>query len=701
MKVGVIGAGVISDIYLENMIHMFDNLTVIAVSSVPMEGAIEKAKKYGIEARTTEEIFVDPEIEAAVILTPVGTHYELIKQALLSGKHVYTEKTIASNTTQAKELCCIADEKGLYLGSAPDTFLGAAAQTAKQAIDSGMLGEIHSFDLSVTRNNSILLSLFSILREPGCGLLHDYLVYYLTTLISILGPVETVNGICSCPYPKHRNIIPGKIPVGQEMDTPNESQVSAVIRLKNGIVGTLHGDADCNSRDEAYFSIYGTKGILYLPNANEFGGRVQFVPNVANPRQPARKIQLEKYFPYSHNSRGLGVSDMADAIKQGKHNRASKELALHVLEVLESILISSRENGGTMEMKTTCEIPKIMETKKVPTKNIGHPSFNMKNNEEMLHFYRDVLGMKEQFTLTMGQLIESKMGTMFKGELTEEQKKEKARLEHVVWMTYLRMADRQYVELFYNLGNWTRTIEDRNENYGFTKVTFETEDIDALRIRLMECDTTLKEDVHTTVDGSRELSLYDPDGNEVVFVEYAPEKEERIPLTKDQFTEKSAFAKHTTQMAYTMENEENMLAFYERGIGLKRALTLTVGDMVSYLRDHGQSVQESIQHLPMDNPWMEYMEVAPHQYLVLYHNLGQKKKEDRDLTDAYGYQHICIEVQDIHAAWDAVKANGLIPDTEISLGADGAYQFWLTDPDGNRLEMMEYAPGAKQLDPVK
>lgn len=263
------------------------------------------------------------------------------------------------------------------------------------------------------------------------------------------------------------------------------------------------------------------------------------------------------------------------------------------------------------------------------------------------------------------------------------------------------MADRQYVELFYNLGNWTRTIEDRNENYGFTKVTFETEDIDALRIRLMECDTTLKEDVHTTVDGSRELSLYDPDGNEVVFVEYAPEKEERIPLTKDQFTEKSAFAKHTTQMAYTMENEENMLAFYERGIGLKRALTLTVGDMVSYLRDHGQSVQESIQHLPMDNPWMEYMEVAPHQYLVLYHNLGQKKKEDRDLTDAYGYQHICIEVQDIHAAWDTVKANGLIPDTEISLGADGAYQFWLTDPDGNRLEMMEYAPGAKQLDPVK
>ena len=98
-----------------------------------------------------------------------------------------------------------------------------------------------------------------------------------------------------------------------------------------------------------------------------------------------------------------------------------------------------------------------------------------------------------------------------------------------------------------------------------------------------------------------------------------------------------------------------------------------------------------------DRPWIDYIEVAPHQYIELFHTDGQQLQELRDLSGYDGYQHICLEVSDIHAAWDACIANGLKPDTEISLGADGAYQFWLVDPDGNRLELMEYAEGAKQL----
>ena len=98
-----------------------------------------------------------------------------------------------------------------------------------------------------------------------------------------------------------------------------------------------------------------------------------------------------------------------------------------------------------------------------------------------------------------------------------------------------------------------------------------------------------------------------------------------------------------------------------------------------------------------NQPWLDYIEVAPHQYIELFHTAGRQLKEDRDLSDAYGYQHLCLEVDDIQAAYDAVVANGITPDTEIQLGADGAYQFWLVDPDGNRLELMEYAPGAKQL----
>ena len=238
-----------------------------------------------------------------VVLTPVGAHYSLIKSALEAGKHVYTEKTLSDDPEKARELLDLAEEKGLYLGSAPDTFLGAALQTARMGVDEGLLGEIHSFSISANRCNDLLLSLFPFLRQPGAGVLYDYGVYYLTALVNLLGPVARVGGIVGKPYPTHQNII----------------------------------------------------------------------------------------------------------------------------------------------------------------------------------------------------------------------------------------------------------------------------------------------------------------------------------------------------------------------------------------------------------PWIDYIKVAPHQYLELFHSDGPAKGEDRELQDTYGYQHICLEAADIRAAWDAVIANGLTPDTDISLGADGAYQFWLTDPGGNRLELMEYAPGAKQL----
>ena len=138
---------------------------------------------------------------------------------------------------------------------------------------------------------------------------------------------------------------------------------------------------------------------------------------------------------------------------------------------------------------------------------------------------------------------------------------------------------------------------------------------------------------------------------------------------------------------------------YCKGLGLKAVYTLTYDDLRKLLERSGQADEKTLTGLRMmgDRPWIDYIEAAPHQYIELFYTVGQTLKEDRNLQDAYGYQHICLEVHDIKAAWNAVTVNGLKPDTPISLGAAGAYQFWLVDPDGNRLELMEYAPGAKQL----
>ena len=700
MYVGVIGAGAISDIYLKNMMNEFDQLKVIAIAANHIENARKKADEYGIEACTVEELLANPQIEMVVNLTPVGAHYDLIKSALLAGKHVYTEKTITDDVTKAKELLDLAEEKNLYLGAAPDTFLGAAWQTARVAIDEGLLGEIHSFAISANRNNDMLLSLFAFLRQPGAGILYDYGVYYITAMVSLLGSVSRVGGIVGVPYPTHKNIMPMSPDFGKVMDTPNESQVSAVIQLKNGICGTFHIDADNNMMDEAYFAIYGTKGILYLTDPNQFGGTVKYLPNAMDPRNPAKAVELWNFSKYGENSRGIGPAEMADAIFQGRKNRASKEMAYHVLEVLSGILQGGTK-GSFVDIVSACDIPETMPNHKAGIKNVGHIAFQVKDMEAMLHFYGDILGMKRSFTLTMKDLGES-IKMQYGDQMTEETEK---LLQNITaagdrpWIDYLKLADGQFIELFHDLGRSSRKIGNRRENYGYTKFNYEVEDIETLRDHLAAEGVKIDEDIHTTADGSREITVHDPDGNEVQFTEYPKGETALIPMSEAPDHKVCSLVRYTTQIAYQVKDAVNMEHFYCRGLGLKKVSSLTYLDLCKVVEQSGQADPKMLMGLKMmgEQPWIDYIEVAPHQYIELFHTDGQTLKEDHALQDAYGYQHICLEVEDIHAAWDAVTSNGIKPDTQISLGADGAYQFWLVDPDGNRLELMQYASGAKQL----
>lgn len=355
LRVGVIGAGAISDIYLSNMINRFDNLEVVCVAARHIERAKVKAEKYGIMACTTDELLKDKSIDMVVVLTPVGTHYELIKAALLAGKHVYTEKTMTDDPAKAKELLDIANEKGLYLGAAPDTFLGGAWQNARAAVDKGLLGEIHSFVISGNRDNDVLTGMFPFLREKGAGILYDYCVYYMTTLVSILGSVAEVSGMLQTPYTKRVGIIKDTPDFGKEYETPNESEVAAVIRLENGITGTLHVDAESNASDRSFYAIYGTKGILYLTDPNGFGGDILFYPNPKNWDEVVPE-KIDIYKDFCDNSRGIGPSEMADAIINKRPCRPSKEMAYHVLEILAGIM-ESNEKHEFVKIESTCERP--------------------------------------------------------------------------------------------------------------------------------------------------------------------------------------------------------------------------------------------------------------------------------------------------------------------------------------------------------
>lgn len=361
MKIGVVGAGAISDIYLQNMINRFDCLEVKSICSKHMEHALEKAAKYGLLAYTYSEMLADNEIDMIVNLTPVGAHFNIIREALLAGKHVYTEKTITEEREQAAELLQIAAEKNLYLGAAPDTFLGSSLQTARAAIEEGKIGNVTSVAVAANRNNDFLTSRFSFLREPGAGILKDYSVYYLTALVSLLGPVSQVAAYTRTVYEQRTNVLPTSPEYGQTIQTPNESIVSAILQFESGITGTLHINAESNREDRADMVIYGTEGMLLLGDPNAFGKPIKWIPGGAFTKS-LEATTLEPVNSYSDNCRGIGPAEMAMAIWQNKPNRANKEMAYHVLDVICALEESAKE-GKFVTVVSRCERPEPLRNR--------------------------------------------------------------------------------------------------------------------------------------------------------------------------------------------------------------------------------------------------------------------------------------------------------------------------------------------------
>ena len=357
MRVGVVGSGIISRIYLENMTRRFQILEVGGVCSAHFENAKRRADAFGIPAMTFEDMLADPDIDMIVNLTPAPAHEGIIRRALEAGKHVYTEKVMTTSHESARELSDLAAQKGLWLGSAPDTFLGAALQTARRALDDGLIGEVTSFAFAANRDNGFLTSFFRFLNMPFGGVAYDYAVYYLTALCALLGPVAKVAAAVRAPFPKHVDIDPNSQTCGQMIDTPNESEVSAVLTLASGLSGTAHVNADSVIDDMHFFAIYGTKGILYLPDPNGFGGEVRLQPNWAHDEAPAPARTLECPFGYRDNSRGVGPAEMAWSIREGRPARANADMACHVLEVIDAI-IESGKTDNFVKVNSTFERPR-------------------------------------------------------------------------------------------------------------------------------------------------------------------------------------------------------------------------------------------------------------------------------------------------------------------------------------------------------
>ena len=350
VKLGVIGCGNISGIYLE-VGQTFQIMQITAVSDLIHERAQTQAAKYHIQnACTVKEILADPNIDIIINLTTPDAHAEIGLAALEAGKSVYNEKPLTINRVDAERMLSLAKTKNLLVGSAPDTFLGGGLQTCRKLIDDGWIGEpIAATAFMLCHGHESWHPAPEFYYQLGGGPMFDMGPYYLTALVSLMGPVKRVAGSTRITFPERT--ITSQPLFGKKIKVEVPTHVVGVLNFTSGAIATIVTSFDVWSAEVPRIEIYGTEGSLSVPDPNTFGGPVRIRRAGAS-----EWSEMPLTHGYSKNSRSLGVADMAVALRTGRLHRASGEMAYHVLDMMHAVHEAS-DQGKFIELSSTCKQP--------------------------------------------------------------------------------------------------------------------------------------------------------------------------------------------------------------------------------------------------------------------------------------------------------------------------------------------------------
>ncbi len=348
--VGIIGCGNISSQYLKAM-RDFPVLEIIAIADMKPEVADRKAAEFGLKAVPVDALLADPKVEIVVNLTIPRAHVEVGLRALGAGKHVYGEKPLGITFAEGKKLADAARAAGLRIGSAPDTFLGGAHQHARALLDSGAVGTIVGGTAFMgAPGHERWHPDPAFYYDIGGGPVLDMGPYYITDLVNLLGPVETVMSMSATPQTERQ--IYSEPKKGQMMPVKVFTHVAGLLKFRSGAIIQMTMSFDVPAHMHLPFELYGSKLSLIVPDPNMFGGEVK-----TRPATEKEWTTVPGDLPYADaNYRSLGVADMAHAILENRPHRASGELALHVLEVMEALETASK-TGQPVAIATSVERP--------------------------------------------------------------------------------------------------------------------------------------------------------------------------------------------------------------------------------------------------------------------------------------------------------------------------------------------------------
>jgi predicted dehydrogenase len=350
VKIGIVGCGYISGIYLKNS-KLYRSLDVTACADLIPERAEKRAQEFNIpKSCSVEELLANPEIELVVNLTTPNAHYKVAEASINSGKSVYNEKPLAIALVEGEKLLTAAKEAGVLIGGAPDTFIGGGIQTCRKLIDDGWIGEpIAATAFMTCHGHEGWHPDPEFYYKTGGGPMFDMGPYYLTALVNLIGPMKSVKGSARITFPER--IITSEPKHGTRIKVEVPTHVVGIIDFHSGAIGTIITSFDVWAAQLPRIEIYGATGSLSVPDPNTFGGPVRIL------RQGEQEwSQVPLTHPYTANSRCLGVADMAYALRSGRPCRANGQLAYHILEAMH-LFHEASTHERTMILKSTCSRP--------------------------------------------------------------------------------------------------------------------------------------------------------------------------------------------------------------------------------------------------------------------------------------------------------------------------------------------------------
>ncbi len=356
LKAGVIGCGNISAAYMR-LAPLFRGFRMHACADIIPEAASARADEFGLKALSVDGLLADENIDIVVNLTVPNAHFEISRQALEAGKHLYSEKPFVLSVAEGRELGRIAEERGLRIGSAPDTFLGGSHQLARLLVDGDAVGKITSGTCFVQSPGMEMWHPNpDFFFKPGGGPILDLGPYYVSNLVQLLGPVKRVAAMSSSAS-EYRTIT-SEPRYGDRIRVETPTTVHALIEFHSGAQITYCASWDVWQHGHSNMELYGRNGTLHVPDPNFFGGEIRI-----SERSSFTNVSRSWDHPFSRpqqgeraNYRGAGLADMAVAILDRRPHRCTYAFALHAVEVMTSILASG-ETGQFVDILTECERP--------------------------------------------------------------------------------------------------------------------------------------------------------------------------------------------------------------------------------------------------------------------------------------------------------------------------------------------------------